>query len=72
LSQNLLGLAVGPLIAGALSDRWDLSAALSVMPLFSILAAGAFLLASRSYARESPQQQHTALPPVAAECSVET
>ena len=69
LSQNLLGLAVGPLIAGALSDRWDLSAALSVMPVFSIVAAGAFLLASRSYARES--QQHHSPPPLVA-AAVET
>jgi MFS transporter, Spinster family, sphingosine-1-phosphate transporter len=55
LFQNLLGLAAGPLIAGALSDRWGLGAALSIVPVFSLLAAGAFVVASRSYAGERPQ-----------------
>jgi MFS family permease len=49
LFQNLFGLAAGPFIAGALSDAWGLNQALTVMPLFSLLAAGALLLASRSY-----------------------
>ena len=53
LFQNLLGLAAGPLIAGALSDRWGLAAALSVMPAFSLVAAVAFVVASRSYAGEA-------------------
>jgi MFS family permease len=56
LFQNLLGLAVGPLITGALSDRWGLAAALSVMPAFSLVAAGAFMVASRSYAGEARAQ----------------
>ncbi|MDN8615046.1 MFS transporter [Variovorax ginsengisoli] len=49
LFQNLLGLAVGPLIAGALSDLWTLENALMVMPVFGLLAAWAFMVASRSY-----------------------
>ncbi|MBA2965230.1 MULTISPECIES: MFS transporter [Ramlibacter] len=49
LFQNLFGLAVGPLIAGALSDVWGLPLALAAMPLFSILAAAAFLRAGRTY-----------------------
>lgn len=49
LFQNLLGLAVGPLIAGALSDAWGLQAALAVMPFVSILAAAAFVRAARTY-----------------------
>jgi MFS family permease len=49
LFQNLFGLAVGPLIAGALSDAWGLPLALAAMPLFSILAALAFLRAARTY-----------------------
>jgi MFS family permease len=56
LFQNLLGLAVGPLITGALSDRWGLAAALSVMPAFSLVAAVAFMVASRSYAGEARAQ----------------
>jgi MFS family permease len=50
LSQNLLGLALGPVVAGALSDSLGLETALAVMPVFSLLAVGAFLLASRTYA----------------------
>lgn len=49
LFQNLFGLAVGPLIAGWLSDRWGLGLALTAMPLFSILAAAAFVRAARTY-----------------------
>ncbi|MEJ8810062.1 MFS transporter [Variovorax ureilyticus] len=49
LFQNLLGLAMGPLVAGFLSDAWSLEHALIAMPVFGLLAAGAFMRASRSY-----------------------
>jgi MFS family permease len=49
LFQNLFGLAAGPFIAGVMSDAWGLSEALTFIPMFSLLAAGAMLLASRSY-----------------------
>lgn len=49
LFQNLFGLAVGPFLAGVLSDAWGLVPALTVMPLFGLLAAGAFLRAARTY-----------------------
>jgi MFS transporter, Spinster family, sphingosine-1-phosphate transporter len=49
LFQNLFGLAAGPFLAGVLSDRWGLTAALTATPLFAIVAAVAFLLAARSY-----------------------
>jgi MFS family permease len=52
LFQNLLGLAMGPLIAGVLSDLWTLENALMAMPVFGILAAWAFVVASRSYAAD--------------------
>jgi MFS family permease len=52
LFQNLLGLAAGPLIAGVLSDAWTLEHALIAMPVFGLLAAWAFMLASRSYAAD--------------------
>jgi MFS transporter, Spinster family, sphingosine-1-phosphate transporter len=53
LFQNLFGLAAGPLIAGLLSDAWGLQAALALTPLFSLPAAGAFLLAARTYEAEA-------------------
>jgi predicted MFS family arabinose efflux permease len=46
---NLLGLAVGPFLAGVLSDLWGLQQALAVIPLFSLLAAVLFYIAMRSY-----------------------
>ncbi len=49
LFQNLFGLAVGPFLAGMLSDQWGLQQAMAVVPLCSVLAALAFLRASRSY-----------------------
>jgi MFS family permease len=49
LMQNLIGLAGGPLVTGFLSDAYGLPFALSVMPVFSVFAAGLFVLASRTY-----------------------
>jgi MFS family permease len=49
LTQNLLGLAVGPFVVGLLSDAYDLNIALAIVPVFSLLAAALFLLAARSY-----------------------
>ena len=52
LFQNLFGLALGPVITGALSDRVGLATALSIMPAFGLVAIGAMLMASRSYATD--------------------
>lgn len=52
LCQNLLGLAAGPVITGAVSDVLGLGAALTVIPLCGLLAALLFLAASRSYEAE--------------------
>jgi predicted MFS family arabinose efflux permease len=49
LFQNLFGLAAGPFIVGVLSDGMGLQPALAVVPLASVIAACAFLLAGRSY-----------------------
>lgn len=49
LTQNLFGLATGPVLAGMISDTWGLVPALTATPLFSLLAAAAFLLAGRCY-----------------------
>jgi len=49
LFQNLFGLAAGPFIAGVLSDLLGLQQALALMPLFSVLAVLAMLLAARTY-----------------------
>jgi MFS family permease len=49
LFQNLFGLAAGPFLAGVLSDSFGLVPALTAIPLFSLIAAGAFMLAAGSY-----------------------
>ncbi|MBO9514567.1 MAG: MFS transporter [Variovorax sp.] len=60
LFQNLLGLAMGPLVAGFLSDAWSLEHALIAMPVFGLLAAGAFMRASRSYGADLQRACETA------------
>ncbi|MEV0700849.1 MFS transporter [Saccharopolyspora sp. NPDC050389] len=52
LVQNLLGLAVGPILTGWLSDGFGLQTALAVMSLFCVAAAAAFWLGSRTYDRD--------------------
>ena len=52
LFQNLFGLALGPVITGMLSDRLGLATAMSVMPAFGLVAIGAMLMASRTYATD--------------------
>jgi predicted MFS family arabinose efflux permease len=49
LFQNLFGLALGPLVAGALSDTLGITTALTLTPAFGLLAAVAFWRASRHY-----------------------
>jgi MFS family permease len=53
LADNLIGLAPGPVLAGALSDRFGLQFALELLPIASLVGAFFYLLASRSYAKDS-------------------
>jgi MFS family permease len=55
LLQNLLGMAMGPLIGGVLSDAFGLQTALAVIPLFGIAAAWLLLIGSRTYQRDIEQ-----------------
>ena len=50
LVNNIMGLAPGPVIVGALSDAFGLKAAMATTPLVCLLASGLFLLAARNYA----------------------
>jgi MFS family permease len=47
LVYNLLGLAPGPFVVGALSDAFGLRAAMAVLPVVSVGAAVCFLLGAR-------------------------
>jgi predicted MFS family arabinose efflux permease len=51
-TQNLFGLALGPVVIGLLSDRFGLEAAMGVVPLFSGVAGVLFMIAARTYARD--------------------
>ena len=66
LFQNLFGLALGPVIAGALSDAWGIEFALTIIPAFGALATIAFMAAARSY--ETDKQRANEMP-VATESS---
>ena len=52
LTRNLFGLAGGPLLAGALSDAYGLQFAMSVVPLFGLLAAALYMVAARTYVKD--------------------
>jgi MFS family permease len=47
LVYNLLGLAPGPFVVGALSDRFGLRTAMMVIPVVCVVAAISFLMGSR-------------------------
>lgn len=49
LANNLLGLAAGPLVVGAIADRVGLVDAMKVAPLVSVLAIVALLIGRRAY-----------------------
>lgn len=50
--QNLVGLAIGPVLAGWLSDRYGLTAALAVLPLLCVVSSAMFWYGSRFYERD--------------------
>jgi MFS family permease len=49
LANNLLGLAPGPFVTGALADAFGLKVALQLIPSISLIAAFAFMLGRRYY-----------------------
>jgi len=57
LANNLLGLAPGPFVTGALADRLGLQVALQIIPCVSLAAALAFLIGKRYYARDLQRVQ---------------
>jgi MFS family permease len=67
LTQNLFGMAMGPLIGGVLSDASGLQTALALTPLFGIAAAWLLVIGSRTYERDveqaaRPLVDHAGLP----------
>ncbi|MFO1392580.1 MAG: MFS transporter [Steroidobacteraceae bacterium] len=64
LTQNLIGLAGGPLLTGVLSDKYGLQSAMAAAPLSCLLAAVMFAVAARYY--ESDLRSATDAEPAAA------
>jgi MFS family permease len=58
LSNNLLGLATGPLITGKVSDVIGLQSAFQLVPLISIAAAAVFFYAKRHYHPDMARLKH--------------
>lgn len=52
IANNLLGLALGPLVIGKISDHVGLHDAFQLMPLMSILSAAVFFYAKRHYHKD--------------------
>ena len=59
LTQNLFGLAGGPLLTGVLSDAYGLPFAMSVVPVFCVFAAVLFWFAARTYEADRNNVQET-------------
>jgi MFS family permease len=49
ITQNLLGSSMGPLFVGIISDRYDITTAMMIVPIFSIVASVLFFIASFYY-----------------------
>jgi MFS family permease len=60
LANNLLGLAPGPFVTGALADAFGLQAALQMIPMISLVAALAFFIGKRSYELDLQRVRNTA------------
>ena len=57
LCTNLFGMALGPISAGILSDRFDLQTALQIISVAPLLAALAYFVASFLYVKEAAKCQ---------------
>lgn len=55
LANNLLGLAPGPIVVGALADAYGLMTALQLVPLVSVVSACIFACARRCYRSDLQQ-----------------
>lgn len=61
--QNLMGLAVGPVVTGALADLWGLGAALATVAALGVAAGLLFWWGSRSYGRDRARVERMPVPP---------
>jgi MFS family permease len=52
ITQNLIGASMGPLVIGMISDRTDISTALSILPIFLVISAVLFFVGSFYYKKD--------------------
>ena len=57
LANNILGLAPGPFITGALADAFSLQTAMELVPLVGLGSAAAYFMASRYYQNDMQRLQ---------------
>ena len=61
ICQNLLGASLGPVVIGALSDRFGIARALTILPLALVLAALLFFAGAGFYRRDLVKVEKVAL-----------
>ncbi|RPH29376.1 MAG: MFS transporter [Bacteroidales bacterium] len=52
IAQNLLGASAGPIVIGIISDKTDISTALSILPIFLVISSILFLVGSFYYKKD--------------------
>lgn len=52
ITQNLLGASAGPIVIGLISDKTDISTALSILPIFLVVSSLLFFLGSFFYKKD--------------------
>lgn len=61
ITQNLLGSALGPIVTGAVSDRYGILTALKIASAMALISFVLFYLGSRYYARDLDKVERVAL-----------
>ena len=52
ITQNLLGASAGPIVIGLISDKIDISTALSILPIFLVISSILFFIGSFFYKKD--------------------
>ncbi|MBN2539392.1 MAG: MFS transporter [Deltaproteobacteria bacterium] len=59
--QHILGSSIGPVFVGAVSDKYDILTALTILPVFSLIAGILFFVGSRYYTRDLKKVERVAI-----------
>jgi fucose permease len=59
--QNILGVAVGPLLTGLLSDRYEIQTAMAIVAFVPLLAAVLFAIGGDFYERDLANTERVVL-----------